>query len=358
MSARVDTIQLAEPDLARLCGGILRGAGADEPTREAVLRALLHASRLGIDSHGVRLLPHYVRAFEGGRVNPSPTMRWAGGLGATAILDAGHGHGALAAYRASERAVELSRTHGMGAVAIRNSSHFGAAGAYALPAAEAGCIGLAFCNSDSFVRLHGGAERFHGTNPIAMAAPVEGGMPWLLDMATSAIPYNRVQLYKSLGTPLPAGTASIADGADTTDAEAAEMLAPLGGEFGFKGAGLAGIVEIFSAVLTGMRLSNEILPMPGPDFSTPRELGAFVMAIDPAAFGEPAAFQAGMRRYLAAIGSSRGAQGQRVMAPGEREWAVARERSVAGIPVDPQTMAALNALAARYDVPLPGPRHE
>jgi LDH2 family malate/lactate/ureidoglycolate dehydrogenase len=155
-------------------------------------------------------------------------------------------------------------------VAIRNSSHFGAAGAYALAAAEAGMIGLASCNADSIVRLHGGAARFHGTNPIAFAVPVAGARPWLLDMATSSIPYNRVQLYRSVGKQLPGGVASTADGLDTDAPELADMLAPLGGEFGFKGAGLAGLAEILSAVLSGMRLSHELAPMTGPDFATPR----------------------------------------------------------------------------------------
>src|SRR5690606_8938344 len=271
-------------ELERFCREVLTAAGADAPTAEAATRAMLHASRLGIDSHGVRLLDHYVTVMIAGRVNPRPQVRLARRFGAVGTLEADDAHGALAAYRATEEAVRLAESLGIGAVAIRNSSHFGPAGAYAQAAAEAGCIGLAFCNSDSFVRLHEGASRFHGTNPIACAVPVPGQRPWLLDMATSAIPYNRVQLYRSLRRKLPAGVASAADGFDTDDPEFVEMLAPLGGEFGFKGAGLAGMVEIFSAVFTGMRLSVELLPMSGPDLTTPRKLGAFVMALKPEAF--------------------------------------------------------------------------
>src|SRR5690606_1130293 len=128
---------------------------------------------------------------------------------------ANDGHGALAAYMAMKHAVGIAERNGIGGVAIANSSHFGPAGAFAVEAAQAGLVGLAFCNSDSFVRLHGGAARFHGTNPIACAVPVPGQRPWLLDMATSAIPYNRVQLYRSLRRKLPAGVASAADGFDT-----------------------------------------------------------------------------------------------------------------------------------------------
>lgn len=342
-----------EDDLAGFCAEVMKAAGASRETVAAAVRVMMHASRLGVDSHGVRLLPHYLAAMAGGRLNPNPRPAFVAGFGAIALLDADNAQGAVGGYLGMEKAVDLARRFGLGAVGIRNGSHFGAAGGYALAAAEQGMIGLAFCNSDSFVRLHGGAERLHGTNPIAMAAPVAGARPWLLDMATSAIPYNRIQLYKSLGLALPEGTASTPDGQDTRDPHAADMLAPLGGEFGFKGAGLAGIPEILSAVMTGMKLSFEILPMPGPDMSTPREMGAFVIAIDPAALVGRDAFDAGMRRYLNGLHGSRRAEGAEVMAPGDREWAVADQRRREGIPVDPETSASFAELAVRYRIVLP-----
>jgi LDH2 family malate/lactate/ureidoglycolate dehydrogenase len=299
------------------------------------------------------LIDHYVRALDGGRVNKRPRVRIISSFGAAASLDADDGHGALGAYRAMEHAVELAGRFGIGAVSVRNSSHFGPAGAFALEAAKVGLVGLAMCNSDSFVRLHGGAQRFHGTNPIACAVPAPGRRPWLLDMATSSIPYNRVKLYEALGLELPAGVASGADGADTTRPADVEMLAPLGGAFGFKGAGLAGVAEILSAVLSGMRLSTEILPMNGPDLSTPRRLGAFLMAFKPEAFVERAVFDDGMSRYLAALSSSQARAGETVMAPGDREWAEEDRRKVGGIPLDHETDEALRRLAARFGLEPP-----
>ena len=348
LGIRVDAI-----GLAAFCRSVLLAVGVDNATAEAATRAMMHGSRFGIDSHGVRLLPHYVTVLGAGRVNPRPAMRFVTDCGAVATLEADHGHGALAAYKAMARAVDLAAKYGVGAVAIRNTSHFGPAGAYALAAAEAGVIGLAVCNSDSFVRLHDGAERFHGTNPIAVAVPVDGDRPWLFDMATSAVPYNRVQLYKSMRRQLPPGIASDANGRDTCDPDSVEMLAPLGGAFGFKGAGLAGLVEILSAVLTGMKLSFDILPMSGPDMSTPRGMGAFVLAIRPSAFLDRAAFQNGMRRYLTRLRDSRPVAGGAVMAPGAREWAEAAHRERTGIPIDPATMAAFATYAERFSLPWP-----
>jgi LDH2 family malate/lactate/ureidoglycolate dehydrogenase len=335
------------------CRKIFLATGADQQTADAATRGMLHGTRYGIDSHGVRLLPHYVKGLTEGRLNPRPHVALANTFGAVASLDADNGHGALAAYTAMEHATRLAGEFGIGAVAIRNSSHFGPAGAYAFHAALRGFIGFAFCNSDSFVRLHDGAMRFHGTNPIACAVPVRGGNPWLFDMATSAVPYNRVQLYRSLGRQLPEGVASDERGYDTTDPDVADMLAPLGGEFGFKGAGLAGIPEILSAVLTGMKLSFDIAPMPGPDFSTPRGLGAFVIALNPTAFLDIETFDAAMKRYVETLRSSPAREGFRVLAPGDREWAVAAEREMHGVTLDPATIEAFRTLAATYQLVSP-----
>jgi LDH2 family malate/lactate/ureidoglycolate dehydrogenase len=162
-----------------------------------------------------------------------------------------------------------------------------------------------------------------------------------------------VHLYKSLGKRLPAGSASTGDGQDTDDPERAEMLAPIGGELGYKGAGLAGLVEILSAVLSGMRLSPELAPMAGPDFSKPRMLGAFVMALAPPAFLPEDVFQDGMERYLEQLRGSPARAGQSVLAPGDREWAEADRRAVHGIPIDPETEKAFARLARRYGIDLP-----
>lgn len=337
----------------RFCRDVFAAIGADEATADAATRAMMHGSRLGVDSHGVRLLDHYVRVMNGGRINRQPNVRVVQSFGAIASLDTDNGHGALGAYRAMEHAVELADQFGIGAVSIRNTSHFGPAGAYALEAARRGFVGLAVCNSDSFVRLHDGAMRFHGTNPIAFAVPIKGQDPWLLDMATSAIPYNRVQLYRSLGVPLPEGVASETDGRNTRDPSMVEMLAPVGGEFGFKGAGLAGFAEILSAVFSGMKLSFDILPMNGPDISTPRGLGAFVLALKPGAFVSEETFQGGMQRYVEVLRTSPAREGLRVMAPGDREWRVAREREQIGVPLDPATRDAFAALAERHGLTPP-----
>jgi LDH2 family malate/lactate/ureidoglycolate dehydrogenase len=340
-------------ELDRFCRAVFAAAGANTATATSATRAMMHGTRHGVDSHGVRLLAHYIAALTGGRINGVPDLKTVTAFGAISTLDADNAHGALATYTAMDNAIEVASKFGIGAVAIRNTSHFGPAGAYSIEAAKKGYIGITFCNSDSFVRLHDGAMRFHGTNPISVGVPVESGDPWLLDMATSSIPYNRVLLYRSLGQALPNATASDENGVDTTDPHASDMLAPLGGEFGFKGAALAGVAEIFSAVLTGMKLSFDIAPMGGPDYSTPRGMGAFVMALKPEAFVDRETFYAGMQRYLHVLRTSPTRENCKVMAPGDREWLVAAQRQRDGVVLDPATQQAFEELAEKYGLDMP-----
>lgn len=340
--------------LKRFAASVLSRIGADDATTDAAARAMLHGSLLGIDSHGVRLLPHYAQVIEGGRVNGRPRMTFSSSRSGAGTLDADNAHGALAGLKAVEHAVRLAHEAGIGAVAVRRSSHFGAAGVYALAAAEAGMIGLATCNSDAAVHLHGSRDPFHGTNPFAFAAPNATDRPWLLDFATSSIPLNRVHLSRSTGAMLPEDAAVDAAGCPTRDPYLAMGLLPLGGSlFGYKGAGLAGLADILSAGLTGMRISAG-LPGWESDFTTPRELGHFFMAIDPAAFMPREAFSAMMRHYLSTLrGMTPGEGRDPPMAPGDREWRTREQRVAEGIPIDPATAEAFGELARRFGLDLP-----
>ena len=324
--------------------------GADEKVANACVSSVMHGTRFGVDSHGVRLIPHYIKVLETGRLNKNPSIKFKNLKSGSGLLDGDHSQGALPTYRAMDHAIEMARNTGIAAVGITNSSHFGPAGAYTLHAAKKNMIALAFCNSDSFVRLYDGAERFHGTNPISMAVPTGELDPWLFDMATSSVPFNRVELFRSLDQKLPKDVASDKSGNSTDDPHIAEMLDPLGASFGFKGAGLGGIAEIFSAVLTGMKLSPELLPMSGPDLKTPRELGAFVIAIDPEGFIGSLLFNEGMQKYLSLLRNSMAKEKSFVRAPGDREWQTARQRDKDGVFLDPVTIKQFKQLAQRFGI--------
>jgi LDH2 family malate/lactate/ureidoglycolate dehydrogenase len=350
-----EPVRYSVESLTRFVEIALRAGGADAPSADAATRAIMHASRLGVDSHGVRLVPYYLSVIASGEVNGAPRMTVTRRAAAAAVLDADGALGHLACFRAMEEAVAIARVSGVGVVTIKRMSHMGAAGAYPLWAAEQGFIGLLTANSDAAVRLHDGRDAFHGTSPIAWGAPVPGQRPWLLDMATSAIPMNRVLLYRSLGVKLPDAVAVDETGRTTTDPNAARVLSPVGGAYGYKGAGLAGLVEILSAPLSGMALSTELVPMYAQSTGRPRDMGGFALAINPEAFIPAEVYGAIMSRYLANIRAAEPAEDAALppMAPGDREWAVEAERLRLGVPVDPDSIDAFEKLAATCHLTMP-----
>lgn len=333
---------------AFIIDALVAGGSSPEQAR-SVGKALSSASLRGVDSHGVRLLPHYVAVLEGGRISGAPQLGVRQTSSTTAIVDADNGFGHHASYRAVEEACALAQKAGMAAVSVINSSHFGAAGCYALHAAQMGLVGFAFCNSDSFVLPFSGTVPFHGTNPIAFAAPVRGRRPYLVDMATSIVPWNRIQDYRSKGLTLPEDVAVDGTGAMTVAPEEVQALLPMGGtRFGYKGAALAGMMEILSAVMTGMAHCSALLPMVGEDMATPRRLGHFFIVINPEMFVTKEVYDSGMAAYLADIRRQPATSGETVMAPGDREWATEDQRAARGIPVAAALLGEYRQIAARY----------
>lgn len=327
--------RLSSPDdITRFVFDALRAAGTSHESAQAVTNALTEASLRGVDSHGIRLLIHYVKVVKNGRVNPAPRLSFALSGRGTGVVNGDDGFGHYASYFAVDRAVELARESGVSAVSVVNSSHFGAAGCYVLRAASQGLVALGTCNSDSFVVPHDGTKPFHGTNPLAFAAPARGQRPLLMDMATSVVPWNRVLDLGMKKLPLPPDVAIDNCGEPTLDPDKTSALLPIGGvHYGYKGAALASVAEILSAVMTGMGHCSRLLAMTGPDFSTPRHLGHFFVVIDPVRFLPAELYEAGMNAYLTDLRSQPARCGKQVMAPGDREWTVEAQRRRDGIPV-------------------------
>jgi ureidoglycolate dehydrogenase (NAD+) len=316
--------------LASFCFSVLTATGADEESAEATTGAMLHASLLGVDSHGIRLLPFYADCLSRGICTKKPRITVTHPRRSAALIDADGGLGHLPTYRAMDEACSIARDTGIGMGVVINSTHFGAAGAYALAAANAGFIGFATCNSGAFVVPHGGRTPIHGTSPISLAAPLAGrDDPYFLDMATSSIPWNKVMRYRTEGMALPPDAALDADGNYTTDPHKAVCLGPLGGaDFGYKGAALAGLAEVLGGMLTGMRLSIEQSGIVLAD----TQVGHFVMAIDPGTFVPGGTFAERHASYLDGFKRQPG-----TMPAGGPEWAKRAERAGQGIPL-PQAL--------------------
>lgn len=341
--------------LAELVGRLLERAGADEPSRAAVTRSVIEASTRGVDTHGVILVPHYVKALLGGRINGSPRLKFVEKTPVAGQLDADNGFGHLAGYEAVAHATRMARHSGLGAVTVGNSSHFGAAASYTLEAAREELIGFAVSHSDAVVVPHGGGLPFNGTNPIAFAAPVRGEASLSIDLATSAVAWNRLVLLRQMNQAIPADVVVDATGKDTSDLARAAALLPLGGRrHGHKGAALASMVEILSSTLTGMAHGHRLMPMDGADMSTPRRLGHFFLVLDPAAFIARNVYDVAMADYLADLRGQPAHGDEAVLAPGDKEVAEAARRERSGIPVSEETWRGLGALAVYLGVPMPG----
>lgn len=333
------------PQLADFSTALMMAAGAAREPAEAATWALMHASVHGIDSHGIRLLPWYVECLRTGLVKGQAEIKVSQPRRAVALVDAGGGMGHIAMYRAMDEACALARDCGIGMASVIHSTHFGAAGAYTIAAADAGFIGFVAANSGALVVPHGGTQAIHGTNPISFSAPNPGGNPFLLDMATSAIPWNKVLRYRTEGLVLPEEVAVDHNGEFVTDPNLAAALAPIGGkEFGFKGAAFAGMAEILGGVLTGMRLSTDRDRTELADV----EIGHFVMAIDPTLFMPLAVFGERLQAYLDGFKSQPG-----TYAAGGPEWERRARRDAEGIPLPDGLVKELEATARAVGIGFP-----
>jgi LDH2 family malate/lactate/ureidoglycolate dehydrogenase len=258
---------------------------------------------------------------------------------ATALLDGGGGLGHYPSYKAMKLAIDKCSVVGVGSVAVRNSNHYGAAGVYALLAAERGFIGLSTTSvwRPTVVPTFG-AEPVFGTNPIAFAAPAGRHPPFCLDMATSTVALGKIKLAALHHQPIKPGWAVDEQGNPVLDPQEAlkhGQLTPLGGSpemSSHKGYGLAAMVEILSTMV------------PGAFYSTTRarrhpeaeryNVGHFFLAIDPRAFREEGEFQQDIDDLIDALRTSKRVdEKQPVLVAGDPEQACYAERSVRGIPV-------------------------
>src|SRR5690606_17915276 len=250
--------------------------------------------------------------------------------------------GHAAGMKAVDHAIAMAQEQGIGAVAVTRSSHPGAMASFALHAARQGYIGFAFTHADALLRSHGGRRPYFGTNPVCMAAPRREAEPFCLDMASSAISWNQLMRHRSAGEMLPPGVAADADGAETRDPDSARSLLPAGG---YKGYGLAAMVEILCGVMSGMAFGRDIPAMFTAPMDTPRALGQFYMVLRCDSCVDGDVFRARLQAMTDAVRSVPGTADGQVMLAGDPQIREAERRRREGIPLDPATFAALSALA-------------
>ena len=335
-------------ELLAIVRAVFECCGMSSQDADRLADSLVRADLGGVHSHGVLRVPEYVRKLTDGGVDPRGRPRVVGGRGACLVVDGGNSMGQIGAHFAMQRAIERAREHGIAAAAVRGSNHCGAMAYFAEMALEHDMIGLATTNALPTMAPWGGAERLLGINPLAVAVPAGQERPVVFDGAFSGSAHGKIRVHQQKGLPIPEGWALDRDGRPTTDPAAAldGLLQPIGG---FKGAGLAIVMGVFSSMLSGAAYGTELGDMTrGP---TPGLDGHFVAAIDVAAFVDPPRFKARVDHAVQQLHASALAPGhERVYAPGELEALRREAYAHDGIPLNDVTLADLRRTAANLGI--------
>src|SRR3954465_14620585 len=266
----------------------------DVPAEDAgiVAHHLVEADLRGVHSHGVIRVPTYVAALKAGKVNPRPNLEVVEDHGGQVVMDGDNGLGQLAAFRANELAIQRGKEHGLAAVALRRSPHCGAMAYYAIRAREQGLIGLAITHAGLNMTPIGGTAKIVGNNPFAIAIPSNREWPMVLDIATSVVAGGKLDVARSKGESIPLGWARDKDGNPTTDPVAARAgaLEPVGG---YKGYGMAIMLDVLAGVLSGGRFGGMLGVQPGEG-----GMGQFFLTIDVTRFMPMGQFKARMNELI------------------------------------------------------------
>lgn len=336
--------------LKEVGAALLRAAGASQNEAEAVAEGCVSANLAGHDSHGVIAIPNYIERIKAGHIVPGEKWTIVQESPTTTVIDGHWGFGFYVNTRAMELTIEKARVSNLAACTVFRQSHVGRLAAYPLMAARAGMIGIATADSgrsSKMVAPFGGREARLGTNPISIAVPSDLDGPLYLDMATSAVAAGKVSLAVARNEPIPQGWVVSKDGKMTTDPRDLKQggaLLPLGGSEGYKGSGLAAVVEILCGILTGLGF--------GVEPSGRHNDGTFMAVFNVEAFRPLKEFKrevADFGRYLNATPPSEGSQG--VLYPGEIEHRTETLRRETGIDIEDATWDRFKALAREYDLP-------
>src|SRR5262245_978038 len=323
---------------------------------------LAAADLRGVDSHGVARLRTYFDMLALGRINPKANVRVIRELPGTATVDGDNGLGLVIGPKANVIAMEKALAVGSGWVSVRNTNHFGLAGYYPLQALKRDLIGWAMTNSTKLVAPLWGAERMLGTNPIAIAFPGLTEPPIVIDMATSATAYGKIEIAQRAGKEIPTGWAVDREGRAATRPEQmidGGALVPLGGDRdhgGHKGYCLAAMVDILSCVLSGANwgpfappfaLRQEI-----PTRSVGKGIGHLFGALRIDGFIDPVEFKSQIDEWVRVFRATKPAAGTPgVLIPGDPERAAEAQRGAGGVPLAPAVVADLRDIAARTGIP-------
>jgi LDH2 family malate/lactate/ureidoglycolate dehydrogenase len=355
--------QIFRPDdLRDFTTEVFKHFGIPQADAEQAADVLARSDLRGIDSHGIARLHTYFEMLQLGRINPKPKLEIVREKASVATVDGDNGLGLVVGPKANEIAMDKAEQNGSGWVSVCNSNHFGIAGYYPLKALERDLIGWAMTNTTKLVVPLWGAERMLGTNPIAIAFPGYEEPPIVIDMATSAVAYGKIEIALRKNEPVPIGWIVDKEGRDTSDAR--DMIGggaqlPLGSERemgGHKGYALASMVDILSAALSGANWGPFVPPFALrqeiPARSVGKGIGHFFGALQIDGFIDKDEFKKQIDDWIRVFRATKPAPGTNgPLIPGDPEREAEAIRSKEGIPLLKPVVEDLLDISKKTGIP-------
>jgi uncharacterized oxidoreductase len=335
--------------LTEIAKGLLTAAGASEEEATIIARYNIGANLVGHDSHGIILIPQYIDRVKAGHIVPQAPWVITQETPTTTVIDGNWGFGYVVNDRAMRYTIEKAKKQNVAAATVFRQSHIGRLASYPLLASAEGMIAMITADSGrspKHVAPYGGAKARLGTNPICFAIPSNLDGPLVFDMATSAAAAGKINVATARGEQVPTGWLIDAEGRPSTDPKvlrAGGALLPLGGTEGYKGTGLAAIVEILSGLLTGLGF--------GIDPQGRHNDGCFMAVFNVAAFRDLNTFKSEVTDFAKYLKATPPAQGfTEVFYPGEVEFNKEQDRRKNGVPIEDATWKRLQDLASGYGI--------
>ncbi len=320
---------------------ILMAAGTPMHIADNVAEILINSNLAGHDSHGLLVLSERVDQITSGTVDATAEPVVVKETGATLTLDGNRGFGLHAARTAMDRAIEKTKTSDVCCVGFRNMNHIGRIGEYAEAAARAGCVALITFGAvgDNYSTIpFGGADGLLRTNPVTCAFPTGDDAPFLLDMATSVVASGKIKVARSQGVDAPSGTIVDKDGVPTVKTEDFYDGGHLLTFGGHKGYGLSLMSALYGGLVGNIEEDGSVV-------------GEFMQVIRVEAFSPLEEYQAGVRKLLDKLKSSKPAPGfDEVMVPGDFEARTRRARLADGIELPNTVVSLIEERAEKFGV--------
>jgi len=336
--------------LKQFCIEALQTAGIPSDHAEIIAGLQVEADLRGVHSHGAIAVTGYINRINQGGTNPKPDIKILNESANHALVDGDDGLGQIVAYKAMEICINKAKKSGIATVGVHGSGHFGAAANYSSMAVKEDLIGIVTTNAAAIIPPTGTKTGIFGTNPISYAIPARDSYPVVMDIASSLVATQKIVQARREGQKIPPEWGMDKDGNPTDNPEVALTSGIQPPMAGHKGYGLAMMVEIFSAVLTGARFGRSTAPANWAP-SQKINVGHFFIAIDPALFMPIDDFKDRIEQLIKDIKDASLLDGvEKVYIPGEIEFEKKEKNLKDGIPFPPATLAQLEKYGTEIGV--------